>query len=61
MDILSTNRWNSTLPESIVMDVFGGQAEPVCNYKNCHNRFSKLFLDNHYCQYLYPANNARGK
>ena len=41
----------------MVMDVYGQQIEPICNYRNCHHKFSE---HGHRCKCNHPLNYATG-
>jgi hypothetical protein len=43
-----------------VIDVFGEQAEPICDYLRCHHKFSMHGLDTRNCQCKHPSNSAVG-
>lgn len=43
-----------------VIDVFGKEAEPICDYLRCHHKFSMHGLDTRNCQCKHPSNSAVG-
>jgi purine nucleoside permease len=43
-----------------VIDVFGEEAEPICDYLRCHHKFSMHGLDTRNCQCKHPSNSAVG-
>ena len=42
----------------MVMDVFGQQIEPICNYRTCNHKFSEH--GNHKCKCRHAINYATG-
>jgi hypothetical protein len=43
-----------------VVDVYGKQIEPICNYRTCHDKFSVHGHDTHRCKCRHPLNYATG-
>ena len=43
-----------------VIDVFGQQSEPICNYSRCHHKFSFHSLKSHTCHCKHPKNSTIG-
>jgi hypothetical protein len=43
-----------------VIDVFGKQTEPICDYLRCHHKFSEHGLRVSKCQCRHPRNSAAG-
>jgi hypothetical protein len=43
-----------------VIDVYGQQIEPICNYGRCHHEFSVHGHGNHNCKCRHPLNYATG-
>jgi hypothetical protein len=43
-----------------VINVYGEEAEPVCDYLRCHHKFSEHGLKIHKCQCKYPRNSDVG-
>ena len=43
-----------------VIDVFGQESEPICNYYRCHHKFSFHRLNNHTCHCKHPTNSTTG-
>ena len=43
-----------------VIDVFGEQTEPICNYHTCHHKFSIHGHSSHVCKCHHPFNYATG-
>ena len=43
-----------------VIDVFGKETEPICDYLRCHHKFSEHGLRIHKCQCKHPRNSAAG-
>jgi hypothetical protein len=43
-----------------VIDVFGKQTEPICDYLRCHQKFSEHGLRVSKCQCRHPRNSAAG-
>ena len=43
-----------------VIDVFGQESEPICNYYRCHHKFSFHRLSNHTCHCKHPTNSTTG-
>jgi hypothetical protein len=43
-----------------VIDVFGKETEPICNYLRCHQKFSEHGLRIRKCQCKHPRNSAAG-
>jgi hypothetical protein len=43
-----------------VIDVFGQQSEPICNYFRCHHKFSFHSLNSHTCHCKHPKNSTIG-
>ena len=43
-----------------VIDVFGKETEPICDYLRCHHKFSEHGLGMRKCQCKQPRNNAAG-
>jgi hypothetical protein len=43
-----------------VIDVYGKQIEPICNYRTCHHKFSVHGYGNHNCKCRHPLNYATG-
>jgi hypothetical protein len=41
-----------------VIDVFGEETEPICDYLRCHHKFSEHGLSK--CQCKHPSNSAAG-
>ena len=39
-----------------VIDVFGQESEPICNYYRCHHKFSFHSLNSHICHCKHPKN-----
>lgn len=50
------NRYKNTK----AIDVFGKEAEPICDYLRCHHKFSMHGLDTRNCQCKHPSNSAVG-
>ena len=43
-------------PRTTVIDVFGEEAEPICNYLRCHHKFSVHGLGRRICQCKHAQN-----
>jgi hypothetical protein len=43
-----------------VIDVFGKETEPICDYLRCHHKFSEHGLKIRKCQCKHPRNSAAG-
>ena len=43
-----------------VIDVFGKETEPICDYLRCHHKFSEHGLRIRKCQCKHPRNSAAG-
>jgi hypothetical protein len=43
-----------------VIDVYGQQIEPICNYRTCHHKFSVHGHGTHGCKCRHPLNYAAG-
>lgn len=43
-----------------VIDVFGQESEPICNYYRCHHKFSYHSLNSHTCHCKHPKNDTIG-
>ena len=43
-----------------VIDVYGKETEPICDYLRCHHKFSEHGIRIHKCQCKHPRNNAAG-
>ena len=43
-------------PTTTVIDVFGEEAEPICNYLRCHHKFSVHGLGKRICQCKHAQN-----
>lgn len=43
-----------------VIDVFGNEMEPICDYRQCHHKFSIHGLGKRICQCKHPHNSAVG-
>jgi hypothetical protein len=43
-----------------VIDVYGQQTEPFCNYRTCHHKFSVHGYSSHICKCRHPLNYAAG-
>jgi hypothetical protein len=43
-----------------VIDVFGKETEPICDYLRCHHKFSEHGLRIRKCQCKHPCNSAVG-
>ena len=43
-----------------VIDVFGKETEPICDYLRCHHKFSEHGLRVSKCQCKHPRNSAAG-
>jgi hypothetical protein len=43
-----------------VIDVYGQQVEPICNYRTCNHKFSVHGYDIHNCKCRHPLNYATG-
>jgi hypothetical protein len=43
-----------------VIDVYGRQIEPICNYRTCHHKFSVHGHGTHGCKCRHPLNYAAG-
>ena len=43
-----------------VIDVFGQESEPICNYYRCHHKFSFHSLNSHICHCKHPKNSTIG-
>jgi hypothetical protein len=43
-----------------VVDVYGKQVEPICNYRTCHHKLSAHGYGNHSCKCRHPHNYAMG-
>ena len=43
-----------------VIDVFGKQTEPICDYLRCHHKFSEHGFNISKCQCKHPRNSAAG-
>jgi hypothetical protein len=43
-----------------VINVFGQQTEPICNYHTCHHKFSLHGFSTHVCKCHHPQNYATG-
>jgi hypothetical protein len=43
-----------------VIDVFGQESEPICNYYRCHHKFSFHRLNSHTCHCKHPTNSTTG-
>jgi len=43
-------------PRTTVIDVFGEEAEPICNYLRCHHKFSVHGLGKRICQCKHAQN-----
>jgi hypothetical protein len=43
-----------------VVDVFGKETEPICDYLRCHHKFSEHGLRISKCQCKHPRNSAAG-
>ena len=43
-----------------IIDVFGQQTEPICNYHTCHHKFSIHGHSSHVCKCHHPFNYATG-
>jgi len=43
-----------------VIDVFGKETEPICDYLRCHHKFSEHGLRISKCQCKHPSNTAAG-
>jgi hypothetical protein len=44
----------------MVIDVYGQQIEPICNYRTCNHKFSEHGHGNHRCKCRHAANYATG-
>ena len=42
----------------VVMDVYGQQIEPICNYRKCNHKFSEHGHGNHRCKCRHAVNYA---
>jgi hypothetical protein len=47
----------SSQQQTKVIDVYGKQIEPICNYRTCHHKFS---VHGHGCKCRHPLNYATG-
>jgi hypothetical protein len=47
-------------PTTKVIDVFGEEAEPICDYLSCHHKLSVHGLGTRVCQCRHPRNIAIG-
>jgi hypothetical protein len=43
-----------------VIDVFGQETEPLCDYLRCHHKFSEHGLVRRKCKCKHPSNSATG-
>ena len=43
-----------------VIDVYGRQTEPICNYHKCHHKFSLHGLGTRICKCNHPQNHTTG-
>ena len=43
-----------------IIDVFGKETEPICDYLRCHHKFSEHRLKICKCQCKHPRNSAAG-
>jgi hypothetical protein len=43
-----------------IIDVFGKESEPICDYLRCHHKFSEHGLRVSKCQCKHPRNSAAG-
>ena len=43
-----------------IIDVFGKETEPICDYLRCHHKFSEHGLRIRKCQCKHPRNSAAG-
>jgi hypothetical protein len=43
-----------------VIDVFGKETEPICDYLRCHHKFSEHGIRISKCQCKHPRNSAAG-
>jgi hypothetical protein len=43
-----------------IIDVYGQQTEPICNYHTCHHKFSLHGLGTHICKCNHPQNHITG-
>lgn len=43
-----------------IIDVFGKEMEPICDYRRCHHKFSVHGLGKRICQCKHPRNSAVG-
>jgi hypothetical protein len=50
---------NISIPVQMV-NVFGEQIEPFCNYYRCHHKFSEHGYKNHSCKCKHPQNTIVG-
>jgi hypothetical protein len=48
---------SSQQQQTKVIDVYGKQIEPICNYRTCHHKFS---VHGHGCKCRHPLNYATG-
>ena len=46
--------------KTAVIDVFGKEMEPICDYRRCHHKFSVHGLGKRICQCRHPRNSAVG-
>jgi hypothetical protein len=51
---------SSSQQQGKIIDVYGQQIEPMCNYRTCHHKFSVHGYGNHRCKCRHPLNYATG-
>jgi hypothetical protein len=44
----------------LIIDVFGQETEPICNYYRCRHKFSLHGLSTHGCRCKHPMNKTLG-
>ena len=51
---------SSSQQQTKIIDVYGKQIEPICNYRTCHHKFSVHGDSTHGCKCSHPINYATG-
>jgi hypothetical protein len=51
---------HSSAGQQKIIDVYGQQIEPICNYRTCNHKFSVHGHSTHICKCRHPLNYATG-
>jgi hypothetical protein len=60
-EVMNQHRVDENISNLVQMiNVFGEQIEPVCNYYRCHHKFSEHGYKTHSCKCKHPQNSIVG-